>query len=711
MKILSTHQRGRRRPYAIRAAGVPSALLLGLLQCAVLLASPCMAVEEWPAHGRDAREQRYAPLKDIKASTVSRLGLAWSLDLPDEHSSLEGTPLEVGGTLYFSGSMGAVYAVDAQTGTQLWKYTPEVHKDRPREARMIFATNRGVAYWQGHIFVALKDGRMVALNARNGRPRWITRFLLEGVLATSTGAPRVFKGKVIIGNSGADLGTRGYVTTLDAATGKLLWRFFLVPGDPSQGPDHAASDSIMPMAQKTWSGDWWKYGGGGTAWNAITYDEELNQVYIGTGNGGPWGGKFRSDGTKDNLFLASVVALDADTGHYKWHYQYNPLEVWDWKATADIILADLPIAGKSRKVLMQAPSNGFFYVIDRHTGKVISAEKIGKANWADRIDLATGRPVEHPGIRYENQPFTLYPGFFGAHNWQASSYNPGTGLVYIPYMQVGATYSRSARAEESLLSDRTLIKFRLGVEAHAQLDPADPLDGKGSLLAWDPVAQKLRWRVDHPFYWNGGTLSTAGNLVFQGLSTGQFLAYDATSGAKLWSFDAKLGIIAPPISYAVAGKQYVAVLVGYGGDAAGEIAGMSQGWKYGEQPRRLLAFALDGHAVLPNTPPADFSVNALDDATMSLDPKRVARGEFQYTGLGLGTCELCHGDGLDAMGLAPDLRESAVAFDRTAFSALLKSGALVNHNMPKFDDLSDEQIEDLYQYIRAGARKITSAAH
>jgi glucose dehydrogenase len=601
MKILSTHQRGRRRPYAIRAAGVPSALLLGLLQCAVLLASPCMAVEEWRAHGRDAREQRYAPLKDIKASTVSRLGLAWSLDLPDEHSSLEGTPLEVGGTLYFSGSMGAVYAVDAQTGTQLWKYTPEVHKDRPREARMIFATNRGVAYWQGHIFVALKDGRMVALNARNGRPRWITRFLLEGVLATSTGAPRVFKGKVIIGNSGADLGTRGYVTTLDAATGKLLWRFFLVPGDPSQGPDHAASDSIMPMAQKTWSGDWWKYGGGGTAWNAITYDEELNQVYIGTGNGGPWGGKFRSDGTKDNLFLASVVALDADTGHYKWHYQYN--------------------------------------------------------------------------------------------------------------MQVGATYSRSARAEESLLSDRTLIKFRLGVEAHAQLDPADPLDGKGSLLAWDPVAQKLRWRVDHPFYWNGGTLSTAGNLVFQGLSTGQFLAYDATSGAKLWSFDAKLGIIAPPISYAVAGKQYVAVLVGYGGDAAGEIAGMSQGWKYGEQPRRLLAFALDGHAVLPNTPPADFSVNALDDATMSLDPKRVARGEFQYTGLGLGTCELCHGDGLDAMGLAPDLRESAVAFDRTAFSALLKSGALVNHNMPKFDDLSDEQIEDLYQYIRAGARKITSAAH
>lgn len=659
-------------------------------------------VDDWVGHGRDTKEQRFSPLTQINDSNVNRLGLVWSLDLPGE-SSLSATPLEVNGVLYFSGSMGAVYAVEARSGKQLWKYDPDTSRLKPREARMIFAVNRGVAYWEGMVFVAVKDGRMIALDAKSGKPIWTSQFLIEGSPATSTGAPRVFKGKVIIGNSGADQGTRGYVTTLDAKTGRLLWRFFVVPGDPTK-VDHAASDGIMPMAAKTWSGEWWKFGGGGTPWNGITYDEELNQIYVGTGNGAPWAGKFRSDGTKDNLFLASVLALDADNGEYKWHYQYNPHEVWDWKATADIVLADLQIDGKHRKVLMQAPSNGFFYVIDRHTGKVISAEKIGKVNWAERIDLKTGRPVERPGIRYEKEPFLLHPGWWGAHNWQASSYNPMTGLVYIPYIQVGMVYSRSELAEASLLADPSLLKWRLGIDAQAHIDPNDPLDGKGSLLAWDPVTQNLRWRVDHSFFWNGGTMTTAGNLVFQGDSTGKFAAYRGASGQQLWAFDAKLGIIAPPITYAIGGKQYVALLVGWGGDAGAAVAGMNQGWKYGLQPRRLLAFALDGNAQLPYTAPPDFNVNALDDPSIKLDPERVAPGEFLYGVLGLGGCAVCHGDRLDAMGLAPDLRESAIAFDRPAFAQLLKGGAMVSRNMPKFDDLSDQEIEDLYQYIRAGAR-------
>ena len=678
---------------------------------AALIAAPAMtqaAVADWPGHGNDSAEQRFSPLVEITAANVSRLGLAWSIDLPGE-ATLSATPLEVGGTLYFCGGMGVVYAVEARSGKLLWKYVPDTHQANPREARMMFATNRGVAYWEGRVFVALKDGRMVALDANNGAVLWVSRFLIEGQPATSTGAPRAFRGKVIIGNSGAEFGTRGYVTTLDGRTGKLLWRFFITPRDPAAGPDHTASDSVMPMAEKTWSGQWWKYGGGGTPWNGITYDEELNQIYIGTGNGAPWAGRFRGDSKHDNLFLASVVAIDADTGRYKWHYQYNPFEVWDWKATADMILTRLKIGAQSRAVLMQAPSNGFFYVIDRKTGKLISAEKIGKVNWADRIDLTNGRPVEHPGIRYEEKPVLMYPGFEGAHNWQASSYNPVTGLVYIPYMQLGTIYGRSKEADQLLEGDKGILKYRLGVDAQWYIDPQDPMDGRGSLLAWDPSAQKLRWRVDHPFFWNGGTMTTAGNLVFQGDSTSEFAAYQAETGQKLWSFKAGLGIIAPPISYAVAGKQYVSVLVGYGADGAAVAAGKSQGWKYGAQPRRMLTFALDATAALPPTAPPDFSVKPLDDPALVLDSKRVASGEVVYGGAGAGGCGVCHGDSLDAMGLAPDLRESPVALNLAAFRAFVRSGASISHNMPKFDDLSDDQLEDVFEYIRAGARKAKSS--
>ena len=668
----------------------------------------CAAEGDWPGHGGDAKEQRFSPLTEINASTVGRLGLAWSLDLPGE-ASLSATPLAVDGVVYFSGTMGAVYAVDGQSGRQLWKYDPHTSRVKPREARMIFAVHRGVAYREGMVYVALKDGRMVALEAKTGKPVWTSPFLIEGQPATSSGAPRVFKDKIIIGNSGADQGTRGYVTTLDAKTGRMLWRFFTVPGNPSI-EDGAASDSIMPVIRKTWSGEWWKYGGGGTVWNGITYDEELNQVYIGVGNGGPWAGKYRSDGTKDNLFLASVVAVNADTGEYRWHYQYNPFEVWDWKATSDMILADLKIDGTQRKVLMQAPSNGFFYVIDRETGKVLSAEKIGKVNWAERIDLKTGRPVELPGIRYEQKPAVIYPGFWGAHNWQASAYSPVTGLIYIPYIQFGSVYKSSDLAEAAMVADPALVRWRIGIDVQGHVDPNDPMDGRGSLLAWDPVTQKLRWRVDYPFLWNGGAMVTAGNLVFQGISTGKLAAYQADSGQERWSFDAKLGIIAPPISYTAGGRQHIAVLVGWGADGAAAVAGMSQGWKYGLQPRRILAFALDSRKALPPTPPPDFSVKALDDPSLELDAERVARGELVYSLWGRGGCGSCHGDRMDAMGLAPDLRESPIAIDRKALAELLRGDSMVERNMPKFDDLSDEDVEDLYHYIRAMARAVKAGS-
>jgi len=652
---------------------------------------------DWPGHGNDSREQRFAQSTQINAENVARLGLLWSLDLPNE-VALEATPIEVNGVIYFSGSFAAVYAVDAKTGRLLWHYDPQANEATPQGLRLVWAVNRGVAYADGKIFVATRDCRMIALDARRGIKLWSTSFAVPGITASSTGAPRTFKGKVIIGNSGAESGARGFVTAFDIQTGKIAWRFFTVPGDPAKGFE----DATMEMAAKTWWGQWWKYGGGGTPWNGITFDEELNQIYIGTGNSGPFNPKFRSKPGYDNLFLTSVVALDADTGHYKWHYQYNPREAWDWKATADMIVGDLTINGKARKVLMQAPSNGFFYVLDRTTGKVISAEKIGKVNWADRIDLVTGRPVERPNIRYEGGSFTIYPNNEGAHNWQASSYNPATGLIYIPYQQEGGfTYTASAEGEADLKSDMERYKLRFGVLRAGYRDKDDPRDGTGSLLAWDPVTQKERWRVDYPFFLNAGTMTTAGNLVFQGTNTGKFYAYDARTGARLWTFDAKLGIMAPPISYFRDGRQYVSLLVGYGGTGGAGGPGRKQGWKYGLQQRRLLTFALNGRAKLPPTAPPDFSVRPLDDPTIELDPVRVAAGQRVYEAM---TCMVCHGGGADATGNAPDLRESPIALDRAAFRQILQTGPLVSRGMPIFDDLSEQEISDVYDYVRDRAR-------
>ena len=667
---------------------------------------------DWTGYGNDSNEQRFSPLEQINDSNVHRLGLVWSLDLTGENA-LEGTPLEVGGVLYFSGSFATVYAVDVRTGRMLWHYDPQTNEAAPREIRRVWPVNRGVAYWGGKVYVATRDCRLIALDAHNGTPVWSSSFLVDGSNSTSTGAPRIFKDKIIIGNSGAEFAARGYVSVFDAKTGRFLWRFFTVPGNPANGFE----DDSMAMAAKTWSGEWWRYGGGGTPWNALTYDEELNQIYVGTGNGGPWNGKFRTAGGQDNLFLASVVALDADTGKYKWHYQYNPGEVWDYKATADIVLAHLSIEGKSRSVLMQAPTNGFFYVVDRESGKLISAAKIGKATWAERIDLKTGRPVERPGIRGDTSSVTIYPDSVGAHNWQAMSYNPISGLVYIPYMQVGMKYgpTLSVKDADDVTADPSKIILRLGVPIQPTRDAKDPLDQRGSLLAWNPTTQKLKWRVDYPFYLNAGTMTTAGNLVFQGTNTGHFYAYASDIGKRLWSFDAKLGIIAPPISYSVDGRQYISLLVGYGGTggAGGPDRGQgrNQGWKYGLQPRRLLTFALDGKGTLPETAPADFNVHALLDPGQHFDPERVKRGATLYWRM---TCTICHGTAVIASGNAPDLRESSIAFDRNAFKTLLTKGSLVRRGMPLFDDLSDEDIESLYEYIRSQASEIahdTDAGH
>jgi quinohemoprotein ethanol dehydrogenase len=670
--------------------------MIGFLSLSVTLARAAStesvgAAANWASHAGAADESGYSQLDEINASNVGKLGLAWALNLPGE-VTLEATPLAVDGVLYFTGSYSAVYAVDATTGKLLWKYDPQIWKVSPEKMNLNFAVNRGAAYADGRVFAAALDGRLFALDAKSGKLLWTALTVDKRSMHFSTGAPRTFNGKVIIGNGGGDFGMRGYVTAYDAATGRQVWRFYTVPGSPEENK----GDPAMERAAATWSGKYWNTGTGGTPWNGFTFDAELNRLYIGTGNGAPYDVAKRSPGDGDNLYLASIVAVDADTGKYIWHYQTTPREAWDYKCTANIVMATIPVDGKPRKVLMQSPTNGFFYVLDRRTGKLLSAEKTGKVTWADHIDLKTGRPVEAKNIRYENGDTMIWPSPIGTHNWQDMSFSPRSGLVYIPYMQVGAHFSRGAPWPGSV---------SIGGLSIGWAPMTDPEDGKGALLAWDPVHQKAQWKVQLDTIWNGGTLATAGDLVFQGTADGYLSAYEAASGQRVWHFNAGLGIIAAPISYAAQGKQYVSVLVGYGGSASIGSSIMHAGWRYGAQPRTLLTFAVDGKAVLPPSAPPDMRVRAVDDPSLKLNDADVEAGRNIFLG-----CAVCHGRDLQsAGGPAPDLRESQLALNPDSFWAVVHDGVLLERGMPRFDTLTREQAMQIFAYIRSGARQALAA--
>jgi quinohemoprotein ethanol dehydrogenase len=640
---------------------------------------------DWTAPGGAPDEAGYSRLEQINSGNVSQLGLAWYMDLPEE-VTLESTPLAVDGTLFFSGGYGEVYSVDGITGKLLWKYDPETWKRRPDKFN--FGGNRGIAYEDGRIFTAGMDGRLDALDATNGEVLWTAESIPQGMGNNSSGAPRTMDGKVIIGNAGADFGARGFVTTFDAGTGEMLWRFYTVPGRPEENRGNPA----MEMAASTWTGEWWKTGTGGTVWNGMTFDPEMNRVYLGVGNAGPYDPQKRSPGGGDNLFTSSIVALDADTGEYIWHYQENPRDAWDYKATPNIIAATLEIGGKPRNVLMHAPTNGFLYVLDRATGDVISAGKTTLITWASGIDLETGRPVENPGIRYENGASEVWPGTVGGHNWQAMSYSPKTGLVYIPVQQLGARFSRDLSEQDDTAFNVMGLILKPLVKK--------PGDGRGYLIGWDPVAQKEAWKVTHDHLWNGGTLATAGGLVFQGTADGHLKAYRASTGDPMWDFNAGLGIIAAPMSYSAEGRQYVSILVGWGGTVAALSSVMDVGWTYGAQPRRILTFALGGDAELPPSPPRDMTVRALDDPDLVLDESDVTAGRSLSV-----MCAACHGAGFHGAGApGPDLRESALSLGLDTFTQVVKHGRM-DRGMPAFEALTDEQIRQLHAYVRARARQ------
>ena len=682
----------------MRAAALGLAALLALSACdrpgreSSGVADPA----GWPSIGGSPLEQHYAPLSDINRESVGRLGLAWSLDL-DTSRGQEATPFIVDGTLYATTAWSKVIAVDAVSGKLKWQHDPEVPGETAVKA-CCDVVNRGAAYFDGKIYSATLDGRLIALDARSGKLVWSVQTLDGAWPYTITGAPRIANGKVIIGNGGADYGARGYVTAYDAQTGKQVWRFYTVPGDPAKGPDGAVSDEVLKTkASPTWFGSYWKYGGGGTVWDAIVHDPELNQLYIGVGNGSPWNHRIRSDGRGDNLFLSSIVALDPDTGKYLWHYQQNPGETWDFTATQPIILADLKIDGQDRKVLMQAPKNGFFYVLDRHTGKLISAKNFVPTTWATSIDLETGRPVETANARYPDPEVGL-PGSPGAHSWQPMAYSPDTGLVYIPAQSIPFLY----------LEDKQ-FRFRpgswnLGVDMNAAPlpDTKDAIKAardalSGALIAWNPVTQTMAWKVDHQRPVNGGVLATGGGLVFQGQSSGIFSAYDAANGKELWRFDTQSGVVAAPMSYTIDGTQYVAVLAGYGGAMALALPNY-----YEPRPRipgRLLVFKLDGKAALPELPPVG-PPSVTQETWSEAD---IERGRVLYAE----TCAACHAAGAMSANVVPDLRRSGVLPDAETWRAIVIDGALSGVGMVSFKDrLSAGDAEQIRAYVQMQARKL-----
>lgn len=644
----------------------------------------------WLAHGRTYSEQRYSPLDSINTDSVKQLGLTWHYDF-ETNRGMEATPLVIDGVLYTTGSWSIVYAFDAKTGALLWQFDPQVPKEKAIHA-CCDVVNRGVAAWNGKLYLGTLDGRLIAINAKTGEPVWSVATFDPQTPYTITGAPRIVKGNVLIGNGGGELGVRGYVTAYDAATGAENWRFYTVPGNPADGFENP----ILEDAAKTWSGEWWALGGGGTVWDSMAYDPELDLLYIGVGNGSPWNPSIRSPEGGDNLFLSSIVALRPDSGSYVWHFQTTPEEAWDYTATQHMILAELTIEGRQRKVLMQAPKNGFFYVLDRETGEFISGQNFVPVSWATGLD-ETGRPIFNPDARYDKtgKPTVVVPSAAGGHGWQPMAFSPDTGLVYIPALELPLVYTPP--------KDFVIRKGRwnTGVDSAAGAFPDDKgardaikAATRGHLSAWDPVSQTEVWRAQYDSTWNGGVLATAGNLVFQGLASAQLAAYRADTGEMLWSYGTQTGIIAPPISYEIDGEQYIAVMAGWGGIVPLAVPSYLTNDKAMPNVSRLLVFKTGGQDALPEL---DY-----EPIAWSQPPVQSASAEVVEHGkqVFFAFCGNCHGDSAMGTGLLPDLRRSYTLSDEEAWRDIVLGGALSGAGMIAFDDyLSQDDAQAVRAYV------------
>jgi PQQ-dependent dehydrogenase (methanol/ethanol family) len=659
----------------------------------------------WISHGRTYSEQRFSPLSDINTETVSGLGLAWNADL-DANRGMEATPIVVDGVMYVTSAWSIVYALDAKTGERKWTFDPEVDKSRGVSA-CCDVVNRGVAIWKGKIYVGTIDGRLIALDAATGQPVWEKVTVDQSRPYTITGAPRVVKGKVLIGNGGAEFGVRGYLTAYDAETGEQAWRFYTTP-NPEKKPDGAASDTIFAeRANATWDdrGEWLNTGGGGTVWDSIVYDPELDILYFGVGNGSPWSHLRRSPSGGDNLFLASIVAVKPDTGEYVWHYQTTPGETWDYTATQHIMLADLKIGDTVRKVAMQAPKNGFFYVLDRATGELISADAFQSINWATGVDMTTGRPIEAPGARHVNTPFEVIPGPSGAHNWHPMAFHPDHGLVYIPAHTMPQVFGEQADFAYRPGFWNTGKEFS-SVDTTPTVDEFKAMKAalKGQLVAWDPVARKPRWTVDYPNAWNGGVLATAGNLVFQGGLDGKFRAYHAETGEKKWEADAQYPVMSGAMTYEVDGEQYLAVTAGWG-TAMPLFLGVALPNKGTPEVGRVLVFKLGGTAQLPEY--LRMEPEMVPQAKAFGNAQQLANGRVLYDR----NCMVCHGFQVISGGAVLDLRWAPAPATKETFAEVVLDGKYASAGMASFKAaLSAADAESIRAFIIMRAHEDAKAA-
>jgi alcohol dehydrogenase (cytochrome c)/quinohemoprotein ethanol dehydrogenase len=648
------------RSQIIAALGAAS-LTLAAFAAPARAASAPADPGQWASHGRDYSEQRYSPLKQINADNAAKLGLAWFGDLAERGGSYETTPLVADGRIYVTAPWSKVYAFDAKTGKLLWKYDPKV----PGEWAVSLCcgiVNRGVAVWKDKVIWGTLDGRLVAVNAKTGKKVWDRQVTNPTLPQSITGAPRIADGRIFIGMAGAEFHQRGYMAAYSADNGKELWRWWTVPGDPSKPFEQPE----LEMAAKTWTGEWWKSGGGGSTWDGILYDPQTDLVIFGTGNGAPWPAAIRSPGGGDNLFTASIVAVEAKTGKYRWHYQTTPMDSFDFDSVQQITAADLVINGEQKHVIMQAPKNGVFYVIEAATGKVQSAHLyVPTANWMTGFDK-NWRPILSPEAdygRFGDKGFHVVPSAGGAHSWHPMAFSPDTGLMYIPtnYGSFPLVAEAGAKMGNQLLS--------INVAKRPQ-DPAPKLEGAGNyLLAWDPVNQKEAWKQPQGSA-RAGVMATAGNLVFQAGAPGTFSAFRADTGERVWSTQTQANIVGGSASYSLDGEQYVAVV------AAGRSG--SGGGYWAPNDARLLVYKLGGTATLPA--PVAYTPPPLNPPAQFGDDALLAQGEARYSA----HCSTCHGNDGRVSSVFPDLRYAAALSNPELFKLIVIDGVLQPNGMVSF---------------------------
>ena len=642
--------------------------------------------QQWLMDGGTYDMRYFSPLDQIDRNNIGDLGLAWYTDY-NVNLSQQGAPLFVDGVLYVSTAWSMVNAYDARTGALLWHYDPQT----PREivSRVCCGiVNRGIAAYDGHIYLGTLDGYLVAINAESGEEDWRKLTVDPDEPYTVTSAPHVIKGQVLLGNSGSEKGVRGYIGAYDAETGEDLWRFYTVPGNPELGFENEA----MELAAETWSGNWWELGGGGTVWDAIVYDDDTNLIMFGTGNGTPWDQRARDPEGGDNLFIASILAVDADTGEYAWHYQATPGDTWDYDAMSPMMLADLEVDGELRHVLMQPNKNGMFYMLDAASGELLRGYPFTEVNWNTGIDMATGRPIEVPEARYDaDNMFNLAPGVQGGHGWHSNSYNPETGYIYIATQQAWYVLQSDPNFVPNY-GDGNNLATRSGAGTdYARENPDAPSGFVGYVSAWDPVSGEEIWRSEENPGPTGGVMSTAGGLVFSGggNNTNEFRAYDTRTGEKLWSFDTQTGMVASPITFELDGKQYMAASVG-----------INQARNYyAPNYSRLLVFTLGGTARLPE--PLSFTAPELNPPALTATPAEVAAGGEAYST----HCSLCHGNGGLSRGANfPNLLVSPMLHSQEGFDAIVLAGARLQNGMVSFADrISASDTANIRAYLTAQA--------